>query len=135
MHVWALCVRLGERSRVSGVQDGAGASTRRVEPEAEDMRALVRKLEKELRALDDKVRRGICAAAARCARRTVRARRTVCASRCVRAAGRVRRTVCARFRSGDQDRGGAAVRPPLFRFGPVQFGPGPEKPTLPCTLG
>ncbi len=55
MHVWALCIRLGERSRVSGVQDGAGASTRRVEPEAEDMRALVRKLEKELRALDDKV--------------------------------------------------------------------------------
>ena len=42
-----------EKSRVSAVQDGAGASTRRVKPKEDDVR--VRELEEKLRALDDKV--------------------------------------------------------------------------------
>jgi hypothetical protein len=45
---------LVEKSRVSAVQDGAGASTSKLELE-DDLRARVRKLEEELRALDDKV--------------------------------------------------------------------------------
>ncbi len=46
-------VRLGEKS-LSALQDGAGASTTKLELE-DDLRARVRKLEEELRALDDKV--------------------------------------------------------------------------------
>jgi hypothetical protein len=42
------------QSHVSAVQDGAGASTRRLELD-NDLRARVRKLEEELQALDCKV--------------------------------------------------------------------------------
>ncbi len=45
-------VRLGERSFSSAVQDGAGASTRKLEQE-DDLRSRMRKLEEELRALDE----------------------------------------------------------------------------------
>jgi hypothetical protein len=55
IHVYiGLYVRLGEKSRVSAVQDGGSASTRKLELE-DDLRARVRKLEEEFRALDDKV--------------------------------------------------------------------------------
>ncbi len=47
-------VRLGKESHVSAVQDGAGAYTGRLERE-HDLCTRVRKLEEELRDLDDKV--------------------------------------------------------------------------------